>query len=43
MRADLFEISHATQICANVFSEELSRFSKILMLAQNVLGKLVAD
>ena len=40
MRVDSPETSHVTQIYVSVSSEGLSRFSKILMIAQNVLGGL---
>ena len=41
MRVDLPETFLATRIYASASSEELSKFSKILMIAQNVLGRFL--
>lgn len=43
MRADSPEIFLATRIYASASSEELSRFSKIPMIAQNVLDRFLED
>lgn len=43
MKTDSFAALLATRVYANASSEELSRSSKILMIARNVLGEFLAD
>ena len=43
MKVDSPETFLATRIYASASSEELSRFSKTPMIAQNVLGRFLED